>query len=773
MQAVQETNMLHTMNIPKELISLDQWVLWKSDPKRGKVPYTHKGLMADITDPNRLFSFQGALKEFHQGGFDGIGFVFNDNDPFTGIDLDNCFKDGKLSRNAATIIKSLNSYTEKSPSGSGVHIIVKAKMPGSRNRRKGFEMYDKNRFFTVTGDHLSSSPGTIEERQSEINKLYKALFDSQDESSVAVVVTQKSPAMDDDELMNVILKAKNGERFKKLYTGNIDGYESQSEADQAFCSMLAFYTQDTKQIDRMYRNSGLMRDKWNRPDYSRSTINKAVNGTKNRYKVIDQSSAYDDFKDSIPQKQVYEPYEGHKFIAPGAFPLTELGNAERVVHLHKDEIKYSPERGWLLWDGTRWVEDSSNHIEIIVARTLRGIYHEAFRTKDEDLKEATLKWARRCESRNIRINTVADVRPHVSVSNDELDTGAYMINVNNGIVDLETGKLLDHDPAHLITKLAPVDYDPQATAPRWRRFLEEVFITDDGKADLEVIHFMQKAIGYSLSGSIEEEVIFFLTGSGGNGKSKFLEAIQNMLGDYAKQTNANTFIKKQNDNSINNDIARLDKARFVSAIESEQGQQLAESLVKQLTGGDKIAARFLRKEFFEFRPEFKIFFSTNHKPIIRGTDDGIWRRIRLIPFNARFEGENRDTRLSEKLEKEAAGIFNWAVEGFKLWKKEGLKPPKSIDVATQAYRDDMDILKPFIEECCIIHKNAKIEGKILFEAYQTYCFSSGEVAIRGNRTFYRILRTQGYELLPGTDNKKFIHGLSLKSEFKTHYDFLE
>src|SRR5699024_1197569 len=172
-----------------------------------------------------------------------------------------------------------------------------------------------------------------------------------------------------------------------------------------------------------------------------------------------------------------------------------------------------------------------------------------------------------------------------------------------------------------------------------------------------------KAVGYSLSGDISEEVIFFLTGSGGNGKSKFLEAIQNVLGDYAKQTNANTFIRKQNDTNINNDIARLDKARFVSAVESEQGQQLAESLVKQLTGGDKIAARFLRKEFFEFKPEFKIFFSTNHKPIIRGTDDGIWRRIRLIPFNARFEGSKRDINLSDKLAKESPGILNWALEG--------------------------------------------------------------------------------------------------------------
>jgi len=763
---------LNIENIPKELKQRLQWVLWKLDTNKGKIPYTIKGSRASATNPKHWASLNEVIQVLNQGGYDGIGYVFHASDPFTGIDLDDCFIDGELTSEASSTIEALNSYTERSQSGEGIHIIVKGEKPGERNRIKGFEMYDQKRFFVVTGDHLADTPLGIKERQQELNGLYDQLFSSKG-SATELEQQDKpvSPSMGDDEIMNIALKAGNGERFKKLYTGDFSSYPSQSEADQAFCNILAFYTQDAEQIDRMYRNSGLMRDKWNRDVYRQDTINRAIRDTKNRYKVTQTSTALDDFKDSIPQTQIFEPYENHSTLAPGLFPLTELGNAERIIHFHKDEIKHSPERGWLLWDGARWAEDSGNQIEVIAAKTLRGLFLEARNASDKDLKNDILKWAKRCESRNIRLNSIADVKPHVNVQNDELDINPYLLNVKNGVIDLETGKLLKHNPDHLMTKLAPVKYEADASAPRWEKFLQEIFITEDGKTDYDVIRFMQKAIGYSLSGSISEEVIFFLTGSGGNGKSKFLEAVKDILGDYARQTNANTFIQKHNESGINNDIARLDKARFVSAVESEQGQQLAESLVKQLTGGDEIAARFLRKEYFEFRPEFKIFFSTNHKPIIRGTDDGIWRRIRLIPFNARFEGSKRDINLSDKLAKESPGILNWALEGFRLWKVEGLAPPASIDQATKSYREDMDLIKPFLDERCIIDVKAREEAINLHRGYTSYCHSVGEIEL-SNRNFYRLLESRGFERRRGAKNKMFFYGIALDENYETHKDFL-
>ncbi|MCD8502142.1 MAG: phage/plasmid primase, P4 family [Bacillaceae bacterium] len=326
---------------------------------------------------------------------------------------------------------------------------------------------------------------------------------------------------------------------------------------------------------------------------------------------------------------------------PAELPLTELGNAERIVYYNQGKIKYTPEFGWLVWDGVRWVPDSRNQIEVITNKTLRKIYDEAELVISPNYRTDMLNWAKRSESRSVRINSLKDARVYVTVTSDELDQDPYKLNVLNGVIDLETGKLLPHDSDQLITKLAPVYFVPTATAPRFKQFLEEVFIHEDGTPDYELIRYMQKAMGYSLSGDTSEEVIFFLIGRGGNGKSKFIQAIQNIMGDYSRQTNTNTFIKKNNDNGINNDLARLAKARFVSAMESEEGQVLGETLVKHFSGGDIVSARFLWKEYFEFKPLGKIFLTSNFKPIIQGIDDGIWRRIKLIPFHAKFEGEKK------------------------------------------------------------------------------------------------------------------------------------
>ncbi|MEC1197638.1 phage/plasmid primase, P4 family, partial [Bacillus paralicheniformis] len=237
---------------------------------------------------------------------------------------------------------------------------------------------------------------------------------------------------------------------------------------------------------------------------------------------------------------------------------------------------------------------------------------------------------------------------------------------------------LPHDRDLLFTKISPIAYQSDADCPNWKAFLESIFIDDRGAPNYEIIDFMQKAIGYSLTGDTTEQVMFFLFGNGRNGKSTFINTVQHLFGDYGRQTNSDTFIKKKNDSAINNDIARLDGARFVSAVESEEGQQLSESLVKQITGGEKMSARFLRQEYFEFTPEFKVFFTTNHKPIVKGSDEGIWRRIRLIPFTVTIPKEKVDKKLPQKLAAEMPGILRWAAEGCLKWQKEGLGEPEAI-----------------------------------------------------------------------------------------------
>ena len=260
----------------------------------------------------------------------------------------------------------------------------------------------------------------------------------------------------------------------------------------------------------------------------------------------------------------------------------------------------------------------------------------------------------------------------VSIKKKELDNHKFLFNCNNGVINLKTGELSPHDRDLLFTKISPIEYNKDAKCPNWITFLESIFLTPEGNPDQELIEFLQRAIGYSFTGETKEQVMFFLFGNGRNGKSTFINVIQDLLGDYGRQTSSETFLKKKNDGGINNDVARLDGARFVSAVESEEGQQLSEALVKQITGGEKMSARFPSQEYFEFTPEFKVFFTTNHKPIVKNNDEGIWRRVKLIPFTVTIPEDKIDYDLSKKLSNEMAGILRWAVEGCLKWQQGGL-----------------------------------------------------------------------------------------------------
>ncbi|MEC2219682.1 phage/plasmid primase, P4 family, partial [Bacillus subtilis] len=398
-------------------------------------------------------------------------------------------------------------------------------------------------------------------------------------------------------------------------------------------------------------------------------------------------------------------------------------------------------------------------------------YGEAKAMEDGYRKKQLNDWAKKCERRNIRMNTILDTRPMVAVRKQELDSHKYLFNCENGVIDLKTGELLPHDRDFLFTKISSVAYQKDADCPNWKAFLESIFIDEQGQPNYEIIDFMQKAIGYSLTGDTTEQVMFFLFGNGRNGKSTFINTVQQLLGDYGRQTNSDTFIKKKNDTSINNDIARLDGARFVSAVESEEGQQLSESLVKQITGGEKMSARFLRQEYFEFTPEFKVFFTTNHKPIVKGSDEGIWRRIRLVPFTVTIPKEKVDKKLPQKLAAEMPGILRWAVDGCLKWQREGLKEPEVIRKATEGYREDMDILGPYMSERCVVHPSAKIEAKELYKDYKNWCYENDEIELK-NRAFYRQIEIRGFKKENGAKNKVFFYGIGL-NKYQSHLNFSE
>ena len=765
-------------NIPQELKNAPQWILWRSeerDGKKTKVPYQIDGSMAQSSNKRTWSTFPTVLKFYNDRDYDGIGFMFSKDDPFIGIDIDHCVEDGVLSPFAEEIVQAISSYTEYSPSGKGVHIITKGKIPlrgpgtGRKNPELGLEVYRHGRYFTFTGNSLGI--GAVEERTDELKELFeKYLKDKKEESKPSNPPAASSRDMSNlsnKEIWERMFNSKNGKSIQDLFNGHLIN-DDHSATDMALCNHLAFWTdKDPAKMDSMFRESGLFREKWDRQHssdgatYGEMTIAAAVYSTHTTISDLLEEQQEQPYEIYISHPENSQVEDTEEIIdTPPAFHLTELGNAERVVYYHGKNIRYCNELDWLIWNGKRWEEDSKRKIEAITAKTLRALYGEAKATEDKFRKKQLNDWAKKCERRNIRMNTILDVRPMVSVRKQELDSHKYLLNCDNGVIDLKTGELLPHDRDLLFTKISPISYQTDADCPNWKTFLESIFIDDQGTPNYEIIDFMQKAIGYSLTGDTTEQVMFFLFGNGRNGKSTFINTVQHLFGDYGRQTNSDTFIKKKNDSAINNDIARLDGARFVSAVESEEGQQLSESLVKQITGGEKMSARFLRQEYFEFTPEFKVFFTTNHKPIVKGSDEGIWRRIRLIPFTVTIPKEKVDKKLPQKLAAEMPGILRWAVEGCLKWQKEGLGEPEAIRKATEGYRDDMDILGPFLDERCVIHSAVKIEAKELYKEYKDWCYENDDVELK-NRAFYRQLEIRGFKKAKGAKNKTFIHGITL------------
>lgn len=774
-------------NIPQELKNAPQWILWRSEERNGKktkVPYQIDGSMAQSSNKRTWSTFATIMKFFNEQEYDGIGFMFSKDDPFIGIDIDHCVKDGVLSPFAQEIIQTISSYTEYSPSGEGVHIIAKGKLPlrgpgtGRKNIDKGLEVYRHGRYFTFTGNSLDVGP--VQERSEEIKSIFDKYLTEKEEVRPASTRSQSTSDisnLSNKEIWERMFNSKNGKSIQDLFNGQLINGDH-SSTDMALCNHLAFWTdKDASKMDSMFRESSLFREKWDRQHsadgatYGEMTIAAAIYSTGSTISDLmeQQEQPYEVY---FSQPQASQVADTEEIIdTPPVFHLTELGNAERLVYYHGKNIRYCNELDWLIWNGKMWEEDSKRQIEALTAQTLRAIYGEAKATEDGYRKKQLNDWAKKCERRNIRMNTILDTRPMVAVRKQDLDSHKYLFNCENGVIDLKTGELLPHDRDFLFTKISSVAYQKDADCPNWKAFLESIFIDEQGQSNYEIIDFMQKAIGYSLTGDTTEQVMFFLFGNGRNGKSTFINTVQQLLGDYGRQTNSDTFIKKKNDSSINNDIARLDGARFVSAVESEEGQQLSESLVKQITGGEKMSARFLRQEYFEFTPEFKVFFTTNHKPIVKGSDEGIWRRIRLVPFTVTIPKEKVDKKLPQKLAAEMPGILRWAVEGCLKWQKEGLKEPEVIRKATEGYREDMDILGPYMSERCVVHPSAKIEAKELYKDYKNWCYENDEIELK-NRAFYRQIEIRGFKKENGAKNKVFFYGIGL-NKYQSHLNFSE
>jgi putative DNA primase/helicase len=410
-----------------------------------------------------------------------------------------------------------------------------------------------------------------------------------------------------------------------------------------------------------------------------------------------------------------------------AEPLSDVGNARRFAAAYGEDLRYVPAWGkWLVWTGQRWQEDETGTVieraKDLVRALLINAAHGSGRDSQELAKHALRSQA---AARVQAMVALAETEKPIPVTPDQLDADPWLLNVLNGTLNLRTGELQPHRREDLITKLAPVAYDPAAPCPRWEALLKRILGGDD-----ELIGFVQRAAGYSLTGDTREQCAFFPWGTGANGKSTLLNALQGVLGDYARQTPPETLLLKR-EGGIPNDLARLHGARFVCAVETEAGRRLAEAQLKQMTGGDRIVARFLNREFFEFVPQFKVWLATNHRPVIRGTDGAIWRRIRLIPFTVTIPDAEQDRELPEKLKIEYPGILRWLVEGCLAWQRAaGLGMPAPVRDAVAGYRAEQDALAPFLNEQCVTGAEAGADAETskaaLYADYTGWCAQSGE-----------------------------------------------
>jgi putative DNA primase/helicase len=423
------------------------------------------------------------------------------------------------------------------------------------------------------------------------------------------------------------------------------------------------------------------------------------------------------------------------------FPLTDSGNAERFAAMFHDRVRYCvPTHTWLLWDETRWAADVRGAVMALAKDVARSIYSEAAACKDDDIRKAIATWARKSESRGARASMVelAQSEPGIAVLPSELDADPWLLNTPSGTVDLRTGIQHAHRREELITKRTAAEFDAGKRSPLWDRVLLEAM-----GGDGELVSFFQRAAGYSCTGSTREEKLFMPVGNAGSSKSTIIQAIIRTLGDYAKTADFEAFIAQKNAGGPKNDIARLAGARLVASIEVDKGKRLAQGLVKSVTGGDIVSARFLYCEAIEFTPEFKLWLVCNDAPKVDDNDTGMWRRILRIPLDHVVPEGKRDPAVKAELTDPArsgAAILAWLVEGSLMWQAKGLSAPAAVLQATEGYRAEQDPIREFIAEACFLEPTVQCSRSLLRDAYEQWAKESGDRLLLTGKDFNARLR---------------------------------
>lgn len=714
-------------NLPKELKENALFCLWKYEMRNGrktKVPYQTNGKRADSSN-KACFSDFDTVANLTQS-YDGIGMgMFQ---PFVAVDIDHCVDGGKLSDMATDIVETLNSYTEYSPSESGVRIVAKADTLSYdkvkyyiNNQKIGLEVYVAgmtNKFVTLTGNTICEAP--IAERTNEI----MAILDKYMQKPVVALNPKKivGSYLSDESIIEKSAKSKQGEKFSALWNGEFE--TSHSEADQALCAVLAFWCGgDTEQMDRLFRKSKLYREKWERNDYREMTLQKALMQTKEFYKPV-KSNANTDFNDELQRLIELNPADTTKY------PWTDIGAGKLFADFYKAVLRYVPERRtWFDYQAGTWSADIGGLKAMRRCMELANLLHlYALEIKDEHHRKSYMDYSKRWQTHGYRVNVLKDAQVHHPISFLEFDTDPYIFNCSNGTLHLDTGKFTEHISSDLLTKKSSVAYEPSAHSKRWNNFISEIMSNDQERA-----LFLQKVFGYALSGDTHHECMSILYGATTrNGKGTLCESVLKVFGSYGCTSRPETIAQKNSTNSSqpSEDVARLAGIRFVNIAEPGKSLVLNAALVKNMTGNDTINARFLHENSFDFAPQFKLYINTNYLPVVNDMTVFTSGRVIIIPFERHFDESEQDKGLKHEFMKPEvqSAILNWLLVGYKQLQLHGLKMPQSVINATDQYEHDSNKTLLFIEDCLEEGTDYEERTSEVYNRYKSWCIENGQYA---------------------------------------------
>lgn len=725
--------------VPQELKELPNWGLFRKewDARKGKYnkyPVNAKtGELAKSNDPSTWTSFTHAVKKVNQYGAAGLAFFIHP--PYMLIDLDHCFEDiqrvkgGDHENEVADFIDRTQSYTELSVSGEGIHIITKGNFPGPKRRHGNVEMYPEERFVALTGNVFGKAVNQITTTSDDdLKYLYQTYLDKQGKViplSDDITGPTEPSTLTADQVIEKALASAQGPKFKRFMDGDWQdmGYTSHSDADQGFANILAFWcAKDKGLMDEVFRQSKMYRPKWDekrgKGTYADLTLNEAINKTPNVYQP--KTSFHITIQDQSSTIKKLDPMLKD-------MSWTDTGLRNRFLQKHLHDVKYSAERErFLYFDSHKWSYDQTDMINRMLDPVINDIQKEPLEVPEgadeEKISNTRNAWIRKCKNHATKSAALKEIASYVKVTDDTFDSQTGMINTPDGIVNLASGDVRPTTYQDMVTKMTNAGTGEYST-PIFDKFMQQIF-----PGHPELISFVLRLMGYSMLGTISEQIIIMLFGHGGqsngaNGKSVLVELYRQIMNDYAVTIDPEVVTyqrSKARDSNQDSQLANTKGSRVIVTSELERGAKLSEAIIKRLTGGETITARRLYERPIEFKPTGTLWMTTNYLPTVKGTDNGIWRRIITVPMTAHIT--KKDPRLLDKLMTERDGILHKIIEGALEYQKHGLQIPQIVNDSRQAYQEDMDTVGQFLEDMMIVtnEKRDRVTNEQLYGIYDQW-----------------------------------------------------